>query len=356
MKFEVFIPSRDPDGFDVTLIVEAANWMKALRLGLARTTGEDAPVHNVLCDIKDDNVIHVTDLESRRVFKLRERVGEPEVSLASPDRATKPETFTAKQVAQIGASLNAAQDSPSAVVASSTALPTVKATGKPLGITAEGSGVFRTIGTREIQKLSQAEAGAVLQETTQRTADRLEAIDVGRSLSEEDMRVADNALEAVFLEISDLFEGNRTMEEAVAFCLDLVMRNIPAESGAVVFADESGANLYFAAARGPKATSLLDGDFQVPIDKGIVGFCTRSGVSLAISDASSDPRFFSEVSESLGYQTKSVACAPIQCDGMAYGAIELLNYKGQSGFAPSDANVLSYVGKQCGRFIQRMLG
>ena len=31
MEFEVFIPSNDPDGFDVTLRVGAENWMQALK-------------------------------------------------------------------------------------------------------------------------------------------------------------------------------------------------------------------------------------------------------------------------------------------------------------------------------------
>lgn len=72
MHYEVFIPSGESDGFDVTMTVEADNWMSALKTGLVRTgEGEDS-IRNVMCDIKDDNSIHVTDATSRRVFVLRE--------------------------------------------------------------------------------------------------------------------------------------------------------------------------------------------------------------------------------------------------------------------------------------------
>ena len=96
MDYEVFIPSLVANGFDVTLVVEAENWMKALRQGLARTTKEDTPVRNVLCDIQDDNVIHVTDLDTRRVFKIRELSDSPKSNPPVEECPTAPETAKAR--------------------------------------------------------------------------------------------------------------------------------------------------------------------------------------------------------------------------------------------------------------------
>jgi len=94
MFYEVFIPSTESEGFDVTMTVEADNWMQALKAGLARTgEGEDA-IRNVMCDIKDDNSIHVTDATSRRVFVLKEMGDEGEES--APQQANEEQFATVK--------------------------------------------------------------------------------------------------------------------------------------------------------------------------------------------------------------------------------------------------------------------
>ncbi|MDF1565893.1 MAG: hypothetical protein P1V51_22855, partial [Deltaproteobacteria bacterium] len=70
-KYEVFIPAQELVGFDMTFRVDADNWMAALKIGMEKTGGA-GPGANILCDIKDDNSIHVTDPGSGKVFRIRE--------------------------------------------------------------------------------------------------------------------------------------------------------------------------------------------------------------------------------------------------------------------------------------------
>jgi hypothetical protein len=70
--FEVFIPAKEPGLPNVTLTVEAQNWIGALRTGLSNLGEGHEAIANVMCDIKEDNSIHVTDVSTRRVFRLRE--------------------------------------------------------------------------------------------------------------------------------------------------------------------------------------------------------------------------------------------------------------------------------------------
>ncbi|WP_390619676.1 GAF domain-containing protein [Persicimonas caeni] len=139
------------------------------------------------------------------------------------------------------------------------------------------------------------------------------------------------------------------MENVVNFVMDMAMEKVGAESGSVLFADVNGRELYFATARGPKANEIMD--YRVPMGKGIVGFCTREGVSLAISDAPNDPRFYKAISESLGYETEGLVCAPIQYEGRVYGALELMNKKSGTGFTADEMNALSYMGRQLAQYV-----
>lgn len=80
-KFEVFLPAG-PDRVprQTTLRVDADNWLAALKAGLSRMGGGQMAT-NILCDIKDDNSIHVTDPASGMVFRIRE---------LEPDEITEP--------------------------------------------------------------------------------------------------------------------------------------------------------------------------------------------------------------------------------------------------------------------------
>lgn len=71
--FEVFIPARDAGTPNVTLTIEGKNWIEALRSGLKSLGEGGEAIANVMCDVKEDGSIHVTDVSTRRVFRLREQ-------------------------------------------------------------------------------------------------------------------------------------------------------------------------------------------------------------------------------------------------------------------------------------------
>ena len=76
-RFEVYIPPTEPDGMNMTLRVTADTWMAALKVGLKKIGDAQGIPNNVLCDIQDDESIHVTDPRTNRVFRILQI---PEVS------------------------------------------------------------------------------------------------------------------------------------------------------------------------------------------------------------------------------------------------------------------------------------
>lgn len=422
MLYEVLIPSTDPDGYDETITVDAGNWMSALKSGLARTGEPDADIRGVMCDIKDDNSIHVTDALTRRIFILREidpeideeaeRLREEakvaaereareaaereareakaaaaaaaaivtEEESASPEMATvrldavksEPEPSTTRPVVEVSAEpeqpsivveLDQIKEEPpvdpapvaaaSSAVSGSSSVEETPAPEPGMVQTQSGSwtrpdGRIRVgSATHESLKDDTGEA-RVLRETRSRTSER-PAIEIERR----EASVTENILEDIFLEIQAIHEQDMAMEDAVNFIIDMAMDKVPAESGAILFADVNGRELYFATARGPKANEIME--FRVPMGVGISGFCAKEGVSLAISDAQNDPRFYKKISDALGYTTHSVACAPIQHEGRVYGCVELMNRSGGSTFSTNEVNALTYIGKQFAEYINRLI-
>lgn len=395
MFYEVFIPAGDADGYDLTITVEADNWMMALKSGLHRT-GEGSPdIRNVMCDIKDDNTIHVTDALTRRIFVLKElgetlpdqldELAEPiepvelvelvaaamterleavEPPAPAPIVAPEPAPTPAVVAAPVVASAPVEAPTPAPLAASTPAVAPAPALAPTPAPASAGPDRSYTSGEQpwlsqdgrvrigssnfEAQRREPEPTGRVVQEKRRRSGSR-PALQLDRPASV----VSENILEDIFLEIQGLHDNDMSMEDAINFVLDMAMDKIPAESGALLFAEVNGQELYFAAARGPKAKEVLD--FRVPMTQGVVGFCAREGVSIAISDAPRDARFYRKISEVLSYPNHSLVCAPIQFEGRVYGCIELLNRKSSSLFAAHEVNALTYIGNQFGQYVNMLI-
>ena len=98
-RFEVFVPAAPPRlPEDVTLRVDAENWLAALKAGLAKT-GEGEVAAHILCDIQADGSIHVTAPSSAGVFRIREMEEAPAPLAARVEEVPGP---SGPQPARIG--------------------------------------------------------------------------------------------------------------------------------------------------------------------------------------------------------------------------------------------------------------
>ncbi len=84
MKWEIFIPPQDEKSMQTTLTVEAGNWLSALTSGLKQVGEQGEVASNLLCDVRGDGSLHVTDYKTRRVFQIRCLDTSPTGSLLPP--------------------------------------------------------------------------------------------------------------------------------------------------------------------------------------------------------------------------------------------------------------------------------
>lgn len=303
MRFELHIPTAEAEGLDIALRVEAQSWIQALKTGLTKLGEQGDIVKNIICDIQDDGSIHVTDPKSRRVFRIRPLDDEKEAASKAPPepKPPKPETVAAADDFSITGRVKRGVDIP-----------------KP-------------------------DAPVVLHE--QQPEEPLSPI--GRvHLENID---PDELIAMVFEESQELHFGAGDANEASEFMMDLAMKYVEVEAGSVLLSDINRHELVFSATRGPKAAEIKH--FRVPIGMGIVGFCAQEGISLAVSDVNRDPRFYARISQSLGFDTRSILCVPIEVEGRNFGAIELINKKKNNSWTSSDMNLLIYMANQLGEFL-----
>jgi GAF domain-containing protein len=132
------------------------------------------------------------------------------------------------------------------------------------------------------------------------------------------------------------------------------MEKLRCEAGSVFLSQLGDDDLHFAVVRGPRATELATSKITVPVGVGIVGYCAQENVCLAVSDANKDPRFHRAISEAIGYETRSLLCAPIAREGTVLGAMEVMNKAGGAAFDQGDLAVLAYLASQAAAFLHKL--
>jgi hypothetical protein len=254
-RYEVFVPAAPPAvARDETLVVEGDSWLGALRAGLARLGGgKGAP--NLLCDVKPDGSIHVTDVATGAALRIRE------VETRAP------------------------------------AAPPPPRIGRPSAPAASG-----------------------------------------------------DVLSVLFAHVPAVKRLPR--REALGALLDLALAHADCDAGTLFLAEPSGA-LRFAVVRGPRAEELERLGLTIPAGVGLAGFSAQERACVAVSDAAKDPRFHRAVSQAIGYETRSLLCAPMARGPRVLGVVEVLNKRGGAAFGPTDVAVVSYLALQAAEVAER---
>ena len=118
------------------------------------------------------------------------------------------------------------------------------------------------------------------------------------------------------------------------------------ESGSVILYDAERDGLYFVAATGPRAQSVLAkfGEFgpdRVPVDSSKAGRVYTTGEPLIDRSVVADADHFKGVDQHAEYRTESMICVPLAIAAKRIGVVQLLN-KAQGDYTPRDLRLLEH--------------
>ncbi len=166
-----------------------------------------------------------------------------------------------------------------------------------------------------------------------------------------DPHIEDKMVQA-FERMQEIYEA-KTHDAAAGFALNLAQDLLDCEAGSCMVISPGKYELYVAAATGDHSEQLLGS--KLSLNDGIVGFATRNGTVINVSDPANDSRFNSEVDASTGFTTRNIVCAPVQFEGRTIGALEMINSQRSDGFSQNDVNILSYVAGALAEYIDTSL-
>lgn len=116
-----------------------------------------------------------------------------------------------------------------------------------------------------------------------------------------------------------------------------------AEAASILLYDDTARQLYFQVATNIDEPTMRG--LVVPLDKSIAGWIVTNREPLRIEDAHKDERFFSEVEQSIGYETKTMLGIPLITKNKVVGVLEVVNKK-RGKFTDPDESMLTVLGAQ----------
>jgi Nif-specific regulatory protein len=137
-------------------------------------------------------------------------------------------------------------------------------------------------------------------------------------------------------EVSRSLHGLIEIDDLLPFVVNKTKELLDVEGCSVILLDETGRELYFPFVS-PENSAVADRlrRLRMPADKGIAGAVTQTGRSLLVPDVRSDSRFYSEVDQQTGGETRSIVCAPLRTQHGIIGVIECIN-KRAGAFSTAD--------------------
>ena len=172
--------------------------------------------------------------------------------------------------------------------------------------------------------------------TVELLADQLSiAIENARLYSEIRQRVEELT---TLNKISQAVSSTLDLRETLTIIADHTTRLLGVAATSVVLYDENSDDLWFAAASGEGAESVLG--VRLAVGQGIAGWVFQQGEAVLVPDTSQDTRWFGGFDQDTGFSTRSILCVPLQAKGQTIGAIEAIN-KERGPFDEEDLRLLT---------------
>jgi len=145
------------------------------------------------------------------------------------------------------------------------------------------------------------------------------------------------------LEISTNISSTLDMNSLLDIVLEAVLDLTECEASSILFLDNAGGHLYFAAATGPNPPTE---DTLVPVDESLAGWVLRESRPLIVEDVKADTRHFADIEQYTEIETSNLVAVPLIGKRESIGSLEAVNKRGDRGFDDLDMVMLEALAAQ----------
>ena len=116
------------------------------------------------------------------------------------------------------------------------------------------------------------------------------------------------------------------------------------EASSLLLVNSEVNKLYFEISIGSKEDELKN--YSLNMGEGIAGWVAKNSTSLIVNDVDTDPRYFAEIGDKIGFNTKSILAVPMLIKEECVGVIEIINRKDGGYFSNEDLQWLEMFASQ----------
>ncbi len=141
------------------------------------------------------------------------------------------------------------------------------------------------------------------------------------------------------LDAATLLTSSLESRRVLRCLMELTNSLLRTEASSLILVDEKGKRLLFKSTAGAKAEEAMG--LTLDAGKGIVGWVIRNRKPYIARDVEADSEWSREISDALGFPTRSVLCVPIIFRDRLLGAIEAVNKMDDGSFDAADVALLA---------------
>ncbi len=145
------------------------------------------------------------------------------------------------------------------------------------------------------------------------------------------------------LEISTNMSSTHDLNSLLDIVLDAVLDLTECEASSILFLDNAGGHLYFAAATGPNPPSE---DILVPVEDSLAGWALRESKPLIVENVKEDDRHYADIEQYTELETSNLVAVPLIGKRESIGSLEAINKRGDKGFDDLDMVMLEALAAQ----------
>ena len=139
-------------------------------------------------------------------------------------------------------------------------------------------------------------------------------------------------------EISSWIASVQDPDQLLELIMDTASRMMSAKASSLLLVDPEAKKLHFKVATGTKKEEIKK--YEINIGQGIAGHVAQTGEPLLIEDVNKDPRWHKEISDSLKFETHSIACAPMLVGETIIGVLQTIDKQDGTPFTEDDLKIL----------------
>jgi GAF domain-containing protein len=145
------------------------------------------------------------------------------------------------------------------------------------------------------------------------------------------------------LEISSHLNSTLKLDELLGEIMGAAAELTGAETSSLLLVDEEGGDLTVEIATGKPGEAVERA--RVPAGQGIAGWVVEKGEPVLVDEPREDERFYGDIDEKSGFETKNMLAVPMSSRDRTIGVIEVINKKDGS-FDERDQRVTTALAAQ----------